>query len=145
MISEILEPIVWTNAHLIGNKAIDDDHRKLVLLFNELLAVCSAGADSAIIGRTLEAAITLTREHFNREEDVLQASGYPRLQAHRQEHQVLLKQLVAFGAQLTGGAPMSVDPNVVGFLREWAIRHILGHDREYAAYLQQNSLEESGI
>jgi hemerythrin len=132
-----LEPIVWTNANLIGIEAIDDDHRKLVLLFNELVAACSAGAGSGIIDRVMEAAIALTRAHFAREEQFLEAAHYPRLEAHRQEHGVLLKQLLSFAGQLTGGAPMSVDPNVVGFLREWAIRHILGHDRDYVAYLQK--------
>lgn len=139
MISLALEPIVWTNAHLVGNKAIDDDHRKLVLLFNELIAACSVGVDSGIIERALEAAISLTREHFTREEQILEKEGYPELRKHRQEHQILLKQLISFGAQLTGGAPANVDPSVAGFLREWAIRHILGHDREYLTFLGRTS------
>lgn len=132
-----LEPIVWTEAHLVGLKAIDDDHRKLVLLFNELLAACSAGVGGNIIERALDATIALTREHFAREERMLEATRYPRLEAHRREHRALLKQLLSFGAQLTGGAPMSVDPNVAGFLREWAIRHILGHDQDYVASPRQ--------
>lgn len=137
MITATLEPITWTTSCLVGHKTLDEDHQKLALLFNEVLAACSVGAESAIIERALEAAIALTRTHFAREEAVLEAAGYPDLAAHRQEHQVLMKQLLAFGGQLTGGAPMNVDPTVAGFLREWAVRHILGHDRGYAAYLRQ--------
>ena len=135
MILLTLEPIVWTKAHCVGIDVIDDDHRKLVLLFNELLAACSVGAGSRIIERALDAATALTREHFMREEQLLEEAEYPRLAAHRQEHRALLKQLLSFGSQLTGGAPMSVDPNMVGFVREWAIRHILGHDGDYIASL----------
>lgn len=144
MIALTLEPIVWTNAHLVEIDVIDDDHRRLVLLFNELLAACTAGVDSSIIKRVLDATITLTEEHFAREEKLLEAAGYPRLEAHRQEHRVLLKQLLSFGGQLTGGAPMSVDPNVAGFLREWAIRHILGHDQDYVAYLRRSGDADQG-
>jgi hemerythrin len=131
-----LEPIVWTAADVTGIEAIDDDHRKLVLLFNEVLAACSAGVGSGIIERAMDAAIALTRAHFTREEQYLEAAGYPGLEAHRQEHRALQKQLLSIAGQLTGGAPMSVDPGVAGFLREWAIRHILGHDRDLVAYLQ---------
>ncbi len=137
MILLTLEPIVWTPAHLVGIEAIDDDHRKLVLLFNELLAACSAGAGNRIIEKALDATVALTREHFAREEHLLETAGYPRLAAHRQEHRVLLKQLLSFGGQLTGGAPMNIDPNVVGFLREWAVRHIFGHDGDYIAFLRR--------
>ncbi len=133
-----LEPIVWTAEHLVGIEAIDEDHRKLVLLFNELLAACSAGVGGLITERALDATIALTREHFAREEHLLETAHYSGLEAHRREHRALLKQLLSFGAQLTGGAPMSVDPTVVGFLREWAIRHILGHDQDYVDHLRQS-------
>jgi GDP-L-fucose synthase len=136
-----LEPIVWTSDHRFGIEDIDDDHQKLVLLFNELLAACSTGAGGGIVEKALNAATSLTRDHFAREERHLKAAHYPRLDSHQQEHRALLKQLQSFGDQLAGGTPMTVDPNVIGQLRKWAIRHIFGHDRDIIDFLQKAEME----
>lgn len=137
-----LEPVVWSDEYSVGVKDIDDDHKRLILVFNELLAACSAGLGDAIIGKTIETANRDTRLHFTREEHLLEAIGYPRLMDHQQEHRALLRQLESISGQLSAGAHRGLDAEVLGFLRDWVVRHVLSHDQAYADFLKSTSIAD---
>ncbi len=130
-------PIVWSDEDRIGIPDIDSDHRNLALLFNELFTACAVGAGGDIIGKAAQAVIALTEKHFVREERFLETAAYPDLEAQRREHAILLRQLHSFLTQLTADGTPGVDVDLLGFLRDWAIRHILGHDRPYISFLTQ--------
>lgn len=127
------QPILWSDEDRIGIPDLDADHRDLTLLFNELFAAVAAGASGMISRRAADAVLALTEAHFAREEAFLEGAGYPELEAHRREHRVLAKELRAFLAQLAGDG--TANGELLGVLREWAMRHILAHDRAYIGFL----------
>ncbi|HEY1930785.1 MAG TPA: bacteriohemerythrin [Acetobacteraceae bacterium] len=126
-------PLSWTAAHEVGVPAMDKQHAALASRLNEL---GSAMRDGAETGSLLEEAIRYTAFHFATEERLMQAHGYPGLEAHRDLHQQLLTDLR--GLRLTGGDVVTVGL-VLRYLQEWLLRHVDGADRDFADALHRHA------
>ena len=58
----------WANDMVIDNGPIDEDHRKLVDLVNELHTATSQGNEQSVVADLLERLIADTAEHLRHEE-----------------------------------------------------------------------------
>ena len=114
----------WQDFYAVGLSEIDDDHRKIFALANDLSAHPAEGAAAR---RTQWAALLeLVTAHFKKEESLLESRAYPRLTAQREDHQALLSELVE--AVKTGESGDAM-------LKDWLIRHTLIEDRLYKDFL----------
>jgi len=84
-----LEETAWQAAHELGYPPIDDDHRNMVEVCNQLAR--------ALNGDQITEAIVLTRRfievsrvHFEREERLMADIGYPDIEPHAAYHGRLL-------------------------------------------------------
>nr|WP_068429211.1 hemerythrin domain-containing protein [Magnetospirillum sp. XM-1]CUW37619.1 conserved protein of unknown function \ len=114
----------WSDLMVIGIDWVDDQHRAMVDLFNQMSCAAQARAHAAcadLLGRFLE----LTRAHFAAEERYLEARGRP-LPHHRAEHARMLAQLDELAAADGHDLGVLVDH----YLRFWVMEHILGIDRQ---------------
>jgi hemerythrin len=124
----------WTDQIEIGITAIDDDHRKLVKLVNELHEDLARGHARNAPGKTLDELIKYTRAHFEREERMMQSAAYEGYEAHKSDHDALVARITEFRRDfLAGGAEEPVE--FPGYLREWLDSHIQKADREYVSVL----------
>ncbi|WP_145980858.1 hemerythrin family protein [Magnetospirillum sp. ME-1] len=116
-------PLKWTGLMVIGIDWVDDQHHRMVDLFNRLSRASRdhAHADCADLMRQF---LELTRIHFAAEERYLEASGGP-LSHHRAEHARMLGQLDELAAADGHKLGVLVDH----YLRFWVMEHILGIDR----------------
>ncbi len=128
----------WSNRFELGVPFIDADHRVLVDLLNRMHDASRADGDLTDIGGILSALVDYTRYHFAREERAQAAAKYPDIADHRLQH-----------ARLTGEAKrlfaaFRADPgavevgDVVDFLSDWLMDHILFHDMAIKPYLLAN-------
>jgi hemerythrin-like metal-binding protein len=120
--------LAWNIAHEVGVREIDDQHARLVVLLNELVAALRNGQPH-------EAALTdvvrYTGFHFACEERLMRGVGYLGEAAHREMHRRLLDDLR--GLRLDGaGVSVSL---IARYLQEWLLRHVDGADRDVAAAL----------
>jgi hemerythrin-like metal-binding protein len=120
----------------VGNSFIDSDHEKLVALVNQLHDAMAKGHGKDILGKILNELIHYTREHFKREEDEMKKIGYAAYQAHKEEHDKLIKEVVALQAKFISGNGM-LSVQVSGFLRNWLVSHIMGTDKQFASALKK--------
>lgn len=121
----------WSDDLAVGNTFIDNDHQKLIDMVNRLHALMAEGKGKDVIGKVLHNLITYTREHFRREEDLMRSLRYPDLDAHYEEHEKLLKQVLDLHQKFENGtATLSVQ--VLHFLRDWLINHIGKSDKQLA-------------
>ena len=85
--------IEWNGSLEIGNPLIDDDHRRLVAEANELYDIISAKEKSDIVlAKIRDFAASLYR-HFVAEEQLMQESGYPGLEAHAADHTAFAREI----------------------------------------------------
>ncbi|MCW8825251.1 MAG: bacteriohemerythrin [Gammaproteobacteria bacterium] len=125
----LTNPIKWSDAFSVGIEAIDDDHRKIIEILNtsKQAALLNDDTQCDII---LERLVDYTRTHFNREEVVMAACGYPGLENHIQAHQFLSENVEKMKVQLDRGELHITD--MTGFIRDWLFDHILYMDRAFA-------------
>jgi len=86
----MVEP-VWHNFYEIGIDFIDEDHKNLIQIMNDIQNSCSSNCDTKIINNLLNKFISEARNHFQKEEDFLKETGYAGLENHRDFHRMLLK------------------------------------------------------
>lgn len=125
----------WSQDYSVGVRLIDNDHKQLVELVNDLHEQIAAGASHERVTTALAFLARYVKDHFAREEALMAEYGYPELAAHRLCHQNMAAKIHAL-QRVQRADPERLDPRkLLLFLREWLIHHILGADRKYVPYL----------
>ena len=127
--------LVWTDALSIGIEVIDAEHQRLVALINELHDAIEKGDADHVLGGILDGLITYTIEHFAHEEAMFANSGYGSVSAHIREHEQLTRQVVDVQTRYRSGATTALSLELLDFLKNWLVVHIMVRDRKYAPFL----------
>jgi hemerythrin len=126
----------WSDDYLVHVRVIDNDHKDLVQIVNNLHDSIKAGSSRAEIGRIIASLATYVSEHFEREEGLMEEYDYPGLTGHKRMHRRLARTVHAI-RKLFGEDPRQIDPaKLLNFLKEWLVHHILEEDVAYVPYLQ---------
>ena len=133
-----MKAIAWSKILSVGFEEIDEDHRKLVGIFNELNRAVTAGEAADYIAATLEELINCTAWHFSHEERLMLKHRYDGLEVHKSEHRELVEAARELQAQLMGAGTEMEDDQIV-FLERWLTAHILTTDQRLGAFLSQVS------
>ena len=97
--------MTWTDKLSVGVGVIDDDHKKLVGMVNELYDAMQAGHGKEKLGRILDDLVKYTKFHFAREEKFFAETGYPAAGPHKQQHEALTRQVLDVQKNTTRGPP----------------------------------------
>jgi hemerythrin len=128
--------VEWDDQYLIGIPRIDEQHKKLIDMTNELYLGCLKGDDAAKVYflKTIHEAVDYVRFHFSTEEKILGRINYPDFTAHKKEHEDFAREIIQQVQAFQQGKKFV--PNVfVRFLRDWVLAHIAVSDKRYAKYL----------
>ncbi|MFA7431743.1 MAG: bacteriohemerythrin [Rhodospirillaceae bacterium] len=132
--------ITWQDSYSVGVELIDNDHKLLVSLINQLNDAAEGGQGRDVVGSVLNVLIEYTEGHFSREELLMEKGGYPDLDAHRKHHRKLTTKVREMIAQYHDGRLSTLDRDILDFLKGWLTGHILGVDMEYRPYVKDVSL-----
>ena len=127
--------MTWNEKMSVGVVALDNEHKKLVAMVNELYDGIQAGKGTDALARVLDGLISYTAAHFKHEEEFFAKTGYPATAAHKQEHDALTKQVLDVQAKYKAGATGTLSLEVMNFLKNWLINHIQGSDKRYGPHL----------
>jgi hemerythrin-like metal-binding protein len=128
--------VSWTDELSVSNSFIDNDHRKLINLVNELHDAMGQGHGKEILGKILAELINYTQEHFKREEEHMRKIGYPDYAIHKIEHDKLLKEVKELEEKFKAGNTM-LSVKVSSFLRDWLVNHIMKSDKNLAIAIRR--------
>lgn len=129
------ELFAWGDKFKLGITSIDQQHEKLVGMLNELYAGYISGTAKAVMGGVLDELIAYTATHFKYEEEIFDRTGYSETAAHKHEHEVLVKKVLEVQAQFKADKNAVLSQDVMAFLRNWLMDHILGSDKRYVPHL----------
>ena len=131
-----MKDIVWGQVLSVEIDEIDEDHRKLLDIFNILNHSLVDGEPPDYLAAVLKELINCTIWHFSHEERLMLKYGYAEIEEHRAMHQELIK-----GARQLQHKILQTDKSVseedVVFLERWLTEHILTDDRRLGDYLSQ--------
>ena len=126
---------VWDDAYSIGLPHIDDQHKKLVSMINDLFLNCQKEntVKNVVFVQAFSSAAEYAQTHFRAEEEYLKQAGYPDLPEHKKEHEAFMTEVWGqFGKfQKDNLAPIDLPR----FLKKWLLNHIAVKDKQYAAYI----------
>lgn len=124
----------WNDSYSVKVRQFDNEHKKLIELINQLHDAMKVGKGKEVMGEVLNSLIAYTRTHFAAEEAMMKLHGYPGYEQHKMEHNLLVMQVLEVREDYRkGNAPVS--QAVMGFLKEWLVRHIQAEDRKYGPFL----------
>ena len=126
--------IEWADSFDTGIADVDQDHRRLVGLVNDLDAILSDNGDLGRVGGIIDALIEYTDYHFQREERLLEEIGYDEAAAHAETH----REFGLFLGDMVGACMLQPSAAIArklnGYLRSWLVDHILVEDMKFAAF-----------
>ena len=128
----------WNDALDIGVNDMNQEHKKLLALMNELYDKNAAGANKTSLSKTLNELAAYTVKHFADEEAYLEKIGYPELSKHKWIHQDLLTKFGKHKAEFDSGANPKMNDEFFKFLKLWLSSHIKGIDRMYGDFARQS-------
>lgn len=128
----------WKEDYSLGNGAIDDQHKRLFELGSQIHDMLKKKRsedkydDLMVLIKELS---DYTVYHFEFEEGMLEAAGYPNLDLHQQEHARFIDKLEEMSTQDLDAFQNKVAFEMLGFVANWIERHILDTDFKYKGYV----------
>ena len=129
------DSVVWDDSYSVGFEPIDNQHKELVKMTNELFESCKQGAavaDKAFL-HTIKGAAEYARNHFSEEDKYMLQANYPKLNEHRKLHDDFLTTVGKAIQDFTAGSTEPI--GLARFLKNWLLTHIAEQDKQYAPYL----------
>jgi len=131
---KIMKDLSWDNSLSVQIDEIDEDHRRLVELFNILNHSVVKGDDANYIEAVLEELLSCTIWHFRHEERLMLLYAYEGILEHKTEHQELIESARKLQQKFqTQGKSLSSED--IELLEHWLIGHILNTDMALGLYL----------
>lgn len=124
-------PIEWTAALETGLRQIDLQHQELVELINEAADAHAEERDQEMLERILPKLSAYVLFHFGTEESLLAGPGIlaNHASAHRRAHREFTARIQQLRQASDAGDPNAL-PELVGYLQQWLVDHILVTDKE---------------
>jgi len=132
--------MAWNDKLSVGVAVIDDDHKILLGMANELYDAILARRGKEIVGDILDQLVSYTQFHFAREEQFFASTGYPDAARHTKVHEALTKQVLDIQDRHNRGT-QTLTLEAMTFLNDWLFDHILGADAKYGPYLNSKGID----
>ena len=130
--------IVWDDAYSVGFELVDEQHRGLVRMTNELLRGFkdeSGVPEEKALKKVIRDAIEYAQVHFYTEEKYMRLLNYPDLDVHKKEHESFVVEIMKTVKDYEAGKS---DPlTLAKFLKQWLLNHIAVSDKKYAPYFKK--------
>ena len=128
----------WSDKYSLNVAEIDEQHRKLVSLVNDMYDAMHAGKGRDMIGTVIAEFVDYTDYHFKAEERLLRQNGYPEYDEHKVMHYNLSRKAHSIKEAFDrGNTPTAIE--VMLLLTNWLNTHILEEDRKYKPYTESRA------
>ena len=129
-----MKDIVWSRVLSVGVEEIDEDHRKLVSIFNTLNHSVMKGEPADYLAAVLEELINCTVWHFSHEERLMLKYRYEAADDHKTEHRELIRSARELQQKVLQADKPLAEEHIL-FLERWLTEHILTDDMRLGAFL----------
>lgn len=133
--------MTWTGKMSVGVPELDEDHKGLIHIINQLAENAGQEARHKVVRQCLVALMRYAETHFAREEQVMSSCGFPALVVHQAEHRSFIAEIKAamerFDKKPEELAAM-VSAEMLGFLKNWLNHHIMIEDMAYRPFAERN-------
>ncbi len=126
--------MVWKEEYGVKIAQIDQQHKRIVDLINQLNEAMSKGKAKDVLGKILDDLVSYCASHFKLEEQLMQANEYPGFAEHKEKHDKMTAKVLNLKKEVDAGRKL-ISLEVMKFLEQWLDKHILGTDKQYGPFL----------
>jgi len=120
-----------------GNRMIDNEHRELFAIVNQLLNACNRGDAMELISPVAGFLKDHMNVHFMHEEELQEGSGYPDREEHKSFHERCRQDLEEVLAQVQDAGPTITDIINLNGILSLMIDHVRTDDKKMCEYLRR--------
>jgi hemerythrin len=132
-----IEHIKWSNTYSMGIKLIDDQHKGLLELVNELFnhSTGNEKSEREYFKEVIGQAVDYVKVHFATEEKYMLATKFPGYEEHKKTHNDFVLAVVKSVKEFEAGKRL-VLANFSRFLKDWVLGHVAVMDVKYSEYFR---------
>jgi hemerythrin-like metal-binding protein len=127
--------IAWQPGYDLGVASMDEQHKQLVRLMNDLFDAMQKKEVKPIVD-ILDGLVQYTEYHFEQEELLMELNNYPELEGHAEIHHGFSGKIERFKQSYLEGKE-DLSEELLDFLQKWLINHILVQDKAYAPHIKK--------
>lgn len=126
----------WNNQLVLGIDSVDEQHKHLIDLTNQLDEAVALGADRDTIIKIVNSLIDYTVYHFQHEEQLMADAKFnPTMYAvHESEHKEFVAKMITVQREVEADIN-AISEDLMDYLVNWLCHHILSTDKQMALSL----------
>ena len=118
--------LIWKDVHSVGKFEIDEEHKQIFDMINIL------DEQNKFDENVFTELLNLLEKHFENEECFMRDIGFPNYKFHEYIHKETLEIISQMRDELkTDKEKEKIQRELIKYLRDHIINHILGDDKEY--------------
>lgn len=130
--------VSWSPTFSVGVKTIDDQHKELLNVTNDLFNHCigDEASERAYFNKVIKSTVDYVKVHFSTEEKIMTAVKFPGYTKHKQEHDKFVITVAEMSKEFNERKKISLS-TFTRFLKDWILTHIAVSDKLYFEYFKQ--------
>lgn len=133
--------IVWEDKYSVDIQEIDEQHKRLVEIINELYDAIAAKKNRDQLSVVLNELVEYTKVHFAVEETLMRIFHYEEYREHKGIHDRIVNQVLDFQRQFNAGND-KVGMELLLFLKDWLFEHIEKVDKKYSKHFLKHGVKK---
>ncbi len=129
-----MSAISWSEGLRVNVRTLDDDHKRIIDLMNQLDEALVANTCSVELPVIFEQLVEYVVTHFKREEEYMERIKFPGLERHKLLHENLTSKLTQLKSQMDSRDTGFLSLELSEFLRNWILDHIAMEDLQVRPY-----------
>jgi hemerythrin len=130
----------WQDALSVGIVEIDNQHKQLVAMINDLYSAMRAGRGREVLGGIIDKMSQYAVEHFKTEETYMTRFGYSDYSSHKASHDAFIAKVSDFKQSFSQGKIL-LSIEIMNFLKDWLFQHIAKSDQKYVPFFKEKGLK----
>jgi len=131
------ELIPWSGKFACGIALIDNQHKELVMLVNDMFnhITGDVNQENEYFKQVINKAINYIKVHFATEEKIMLATNFEGYAEHKRKHDTFVLAVVKNVRDYKDGKRLTL-LTFTKFLKDWILTHIALMDKQYFDYLR---------
>jgi hemerythrin len=138
------ELISWSNTFSCGIKIVDDQHKELVNLVNDLFNHVTGNPEEerAYFNKVIMQAVKYVKVHFATEEKIMLATKFYGYAEHKRAHDSFVLTIADNIKDYQAGKRFTLS-TFTKFLKDWILSHIAVMDKQYFEHFKKIASRKS--
>jgi len=133
------ETVKWSEDFACGIKIVDDQHKGLLDLINDLFNHASGDeeAEQEYFKQIVEKAVDYVRVHFATEEKIMKQTQFVGYEEHKKAHESFILEVLDNARAFQKEKRINLE-EFTRFLKGWVLTHVAIMDKQYFSHFRKN-------